>query len=70
MKKTIGIEGMMCMHCVKHVHDALEKVEGVESVDVSLENKNAVISASESVTDDALRNAVTEAGYEVTGIEG
>ena len=25
MKKTLTVEGMMCMHCVKHVHDALEK---------------------------------------------
>ena len=67
---ALGVVGGMILDRHAKRHDALEKVEGVESVDVSLENKNAVISASESVTDDALRNAVTEAGYEVTGIEG
>ena len=70
MEKKICIDGMMCQHCVKHVHDALEKVSGVEGVDVSLEGKSAVVRYSGNVSDDDLRNAVTDAGYEVTGIEG
>ncbi len=70
MTKKLSIEGMMCQHCVKHVHDALSAVEGVASADVSLEGKGATVECSEAVSDDALRAAVTEAGYEVTGIEG
>lgn len=68
MKKTIAIEGMMCAHCVAHVDKALRNVDGVSEVTVSLEDKNAVVTLSGSVTDDQLRAAVTEAGYEVTGI--
>ena len=70
MEKKICIEGMMCQHCVKHVHDALEKVSGVEGVDVSLEGKSATVRCVGNVSDDDLRKAVIDAGYEVTGIEG
>ena len=70
MKKTVMIEGMMCMHCVKHVHDALAAIDGVTEADVSLENKSAVVKSEKEISDDVLRAAVTEAGYEVTAIEG
>lgn len=67
MTKTISIEGMMCQHCVKHVTDALNKLEGVSAA-VSLENKNAVCEITGNVTDEQLKAAVTDAGYEVIGI--
>lgn len=70
MKKTVMIEGMMCMHCVKHVHDALAAIDGVTEADVSLENKSAVVKSEKEISDDVLRAAITEAGYEVTAIEG
>ena len=66
MEKVISIEGMMCQHCVAHVTKALTEVSGVESVNVSLENKNATVTGS--ADDAALTAAVVDAGYEVTGI--
>ena len=69
MKKTLTIEGMMCMHCVKHVTDALNVVEGVEKTDVNLKKKRAVVTLNAEVADDALKAAVKEAGYEVTEIK-
>ena len=66
MKKELMIEGMMCQNCVKHVTHALEGILGAADVQVSLEDKKATV--PESVTDEALKAAVTEAGYEVTGI--
>ena len=69
MTKTIGIEGMMCGHCVNHVTKALEGLDGVEKAEVSLENKNAVITMSAAVADDVITSAIVDAGYEVTGIE-
>ena len=41
MKKKILIEGMSCEHCVAHVKDALEGIDGVASVLVNLEGKYA-----------------------------
>lgn len=68
MQKTISIEGMMCMHCVKHVNEALSKVDGVSLVEVSLENKNAIVTLTKDVSDSALKAAVENAGYDVTEI--
>lgn len=68
MQKTISIEGMMCMHCVKHVKDALSAVDGISSVEVSLENKNAIVTLSSPVDDSILKSAVENAGYDVTEI--
>ncbi len=68
MNKTMIIEGMMCAHCTARVQKALEAVEGVESVVMSLEEKSAVLTLSSQVEDEALKAAVAEAGYEVTQI--
>lgn len=68
MQKTISIEGMMCMHCVKHVNEALSKVDGVSLVEVSLENKNAIVTLTKDVSDSALKAAVETEGYDVTEI--
>lgn len=69
MKKVIAVEGMMCAHCQAHVKEALEKVSGVEKAEVSLENKNAVLTLTEEVSDMALQEAVKEAGYEPGKVE-
>ena len=68
MQKTLNIEGMMCNHCVAHVKNALAGVDGVDSVIVSLENKNATVTLSHPVSDDVLKKAVTDEGYDVTSI--
>jgi len=68
MEKTVDIEGMSCNHCKMHVEKALSAVPGVKSVKVDLAQKNAVVSAGDSVSDEMLTLAVNEAGYEVTGI--
>jgi Cu+-exporting ATPase len=66
MKETISVFGMTCMHCHKRVKDAISKVNGVRSVDVSLENKSATIEFDEEVTNlEVIKKAVTNAGYEV-----
>ena len=60
---------MMCQNCVKHVTKALESIPGASNVKVSLEDKKATVTVPDSVTDDTLKAAVAEAGYEVTGIQ-
>ena len=63
---TLNIDGMTCGGCVKSVTRLLEGVEGVKKAEVSLENKNAVITFDESKTDaDALIDAVEDGGYDV-----
>lgn len=67
MVKVLDIEGMMCAHCQAHVKEALEGVEGVTKVDVSLEQKQASVTMADEVSDDTLTEAVTKAGYKVLG---
>ena len=68
MKKTIKIEGLMCSHCTGRVDKALNALDGVTAT-VSLEDKAAYVTVDGAVTDEELKKAVVDAGYEVTGIE-
>lgn len=70
MTKTMIVEGMSCGHCTGRVQKALEEVEGVASVEMSLEEKSARIVLNKEVPEEELKNAVTEAGYEVVEIKG
>lgn len=65
MEKIITIKGMMCPHCVKHVHDGLTKL-GL-TAEVSLEKGEARVTGE--VTDEKIRQTITDLGYEVTGIK-
>jgi copper ion binding protein len=66
MKTVLKIDGMTCEHCVAHVKKALEGVEGVKSADVNLKKKSAAVNHGDGVSLDALKAAVTEAGYEAS----
>lgn len=68
MTKKILIEGMSCQHCVSHVKNALEELDGIKSAKVSLENKSAEIELNHDVDDEKIKAAIDEAGYEVTSI--
>ena len=70
MTKTMMINGMMCKMCVAHVEKALGAIEGVVSAKADLETNSAVVELYMPVEDAVLTAAVTEAGYEVTGIQG
>ena len=65
MKYEFGVEGMMCMHCQKHVKDALEAMEGVTAVEVDLEGKKASVEADREISMDEFKEVIKEAGYEV-----
>lgn len=66
MEKKLTIEGMMCKNCVAHVSKALNALDGV-TASVDLESKTAVVTGSAS--DEALKKAVEDAGYQVTSIQ-
>ena len=69
MKKTMQIEGMMCMHCEARVKKALEALPEVETAEVSHEKGSAVVTLSKEVADDVLKKAVEDQDYKVLGIE-
>ncbi|WP_123053616.1 cation transporter [Clostridium sp. JN-1] len=69
MKKRIIVDGMSCGHCVNHVKNALEEINGVTNVSVDLASKTAVVEANSDVKDGDIKFAVEDAGYEVVSIE-
>ncbi|GAA0241067.1 heavy-metal-associated domain-containing protein [Metaclostridioides mangenotii] len=70
MKKKLLIEGMSCGHCVNHVTTALtEDIEGVKVLEVSLEDKYALVDMDESVQENKLSEVIEDLGFELKGIE-
>lgn len=69
MKKLLIVEGMTCGHCKMTVSNALKELGKVTNVVVDLESGRALVEASSDIDDDTLRDAVSGAGYRVTGVE-
>lgn len=65
---TVKINGMQCQHCVKSVQKALAPFSVNGEIKVSLEEKSAELSLKSGTEDSAVRNAVTDAGFEVVEI--
>ena len=64
MTSTYTVAGMTCSHCVASVSEEVAEVAGVEHVDIDLGAGRLVVTGQD-VSDDAVRAAVAEAGYEV-----
>lgn len=67
MEKTINIEGMSCEGCSGRIERLLNAMDGVYAI-VNLQEKKAYVTVSGAASDDALRAAIEDAGYTVTGI--
>lgn len=63
--KIITVEGMQCNHCKMTVEKVLGVLEGVEKVEVNLENKTVAIEMSKEVADSKIKEVIEEAGFTV-----
>ncbi|GAA0721441.1 copper ion binding protein [Clostridium malenominatum] len=68
MKKKILIEGMSCGHCVNHVKVALEDIGG-QNIEVDLKGKTAEVDFVNHPSDEEIKAAIEDAGYDVVKIE-
>lgn len=68
MRKRINIEGMSCMHCVRHVEEALSEIKGINNIEVNLQDKYAVCDV-DNVDNEDIINKIDEFGYKVVSIE-
>ena len=68
MKKKIFVEGISCVHCVNHVTEALMHI-GAKDVVVNLDKKFATAEISDNITDEVIKAAIEEAGYDIVQIE-
>ena len=60
---TYTVPGMSCDHCKSAVATAVASVPGVDAVDVDLETKRVTVAGTD-VSDEAVRAAIDDAGYE------
>ena len=58
---VLCVPDMSCDHCVRAISSEVAVVPGVQTVDVRLEGKTVRVTGTAS--EDAVRAAVTEAGY-------
>lgn len=65
MQTTVSIQGMSSAHAVRAVFTALAGVRGIDRADVTL--GSAVIEHDGTVTVDAIRDAISIAGFEIDG---
>lgn len=64
--EIVKIKGMTCMGCANSVKNVLEKIPGVDSADVSLEQKQATVQYNAATTGvNQFKDAIEEAGFEV-----
>ena len=68
MTKTIKIEGMMCNHCENTVKKALEALDQVQEAVVSQEAGTAVVTLTDDIADDVLKEAIEAKDYTFVGI--
>ena len=66
MVSTVTISGMSCAHCVRAVFTSLSGVAGISRADVSI--GKAVIEHDGTVSAEAVREAISIAGYEVVHV--
>lgn len=65
--RIINIDGMTCNGCVKSVHNAVESLNGVQTVSVELENNLATVTFdSDTVSAQDIANQIEEAGFDAT----
>lgn len=64
---TVGVKGMVCAFCAQGIKKKVGELQGVASVDVSLEKKTVTVHTKdgESVDRAALGKALKDAGYEM-----
>ena len=65
-EKTYTVHGMTCVHCEASVAEEVEQVAGVTAVEVDRQAARLTVKG-EGFTDEAIREAVDEAGYELVG---
>lgn len=68
-KLIVNVYGMSCEHCKANVEKALNSLDFVEKAEVDLKNKVAEVTYSDLANEEAIENAIKDAGYEFKGID-
>ena len=64
-RRSISVSGMSCNGCERNVENALRNVNGVRRVEADRETATVEVVVEDDVSDDDLRTAIHDAGYEI-----
>jgi copper chaperone len=65
-KVILEVNGMSCEHCVKAIKNSLSEIDGIEKVDISLEEGTVTVEYDSSKVEiENIKNIIEDAGYEV-----
>ena len=68
MNQLLEINGMTCGGCVKTVEKALQTIDGVESVNVTLNPPVANLETNHNISNEQLKEVLSNAGgYSIAG---
>lgn len=62
---TYTVTGMTCQHCVASVTEEISELDGVQTVDVDLASGQVTVTSEAPLSEESVRAAVSEAGYQV-----
>jgi len=66
MKEIIlNVEGIACSGCENRIQNAISKMEGIEKVVASHENKNVIITAKEDISEEAIKEKINDLGFSI-----
>lgn len=64
---TFKVPDVSCEHCINAIRSEMLKVDGVYNVDVDLDTKDVTVNHDAVVNTGAMRRAIQDAGYEISG---
>lgn len=65
---TVGVDGMMCGMCEKHVNEAIMRNIQAKEVTSSHSKSQTIIQTEENITDEQIKEVISKTGYTVTSI--
>ncbi|RDU64700.1 heavy-metal-associated domain-containing protein [Helicobacter sp. MIT 14-3879] len=65
MREIIEIEGMSCNHCVEKIKKFVSEVNGVENIEISLENKTLDVVFNLPANIEAIKEAILDSGFDI-----
>jgi mercuric ion binding protein len=70
-KINVEVNGVVCAFCAQGIKKQFKKIDAVESIDVSLEEKRVTLETKEGqdVSDEKIKSLINDAGFEVVKIE-
>ncbi|CBG39485.1 copper-binding metallochaperone CopP [Helicobacter mustelae] len=65
MEKIFLVDGMRCNHCVDKIEKFVGEIDGVELVDVDLQNQKVKVVFEPAALETQIKDAILDSGYEV-----